>query len=72
MAVALQAAADHLAGGNVKGGKQRRGAVALVVVRHGAGAPLLQGQPRLADSQIKCNTGYVRGRHGTEIQPPQP
>jgi uncharacterized membrane protein YraQ (UPF0718 family) len=26
----------------------------------------------LVDSQTKCDTGYVRGRHGTEIQPPQP
>ena len=24
------------------------------------------------DSQTKCDTGYVRGRHGNEIQPPQP
>jgi hypothetical protein len=24
------------------------------------------------DSQTKCATGYVRGCHGTEIQPPQP
>lgn len=24
------------------------------------------------DSQTKCATGYVRDRHGTEIQPPQP
>ena len=36
-----------------------------------------QGDPleKLAatvDSQIKCATGYVRDRHGTEVQPPQP
>jgi transposase len=24
------------------------------------------------DSQTKCDTGYVRSRHGTEIQPPRP
>jgi catalase (peroxidase I) len=24
------------------------------------------------DSQTKCDTGYVRDRHGTDIQPPQP
>ena len=28
-------------------------------------------QPRV-DLQTKCATGYVRDRHGTEIQPPQP
>ena len=27
---------------------------------------------KCVDSQSKCDTGYVRGRHGTEIQPPQP
>lgn len=24
------------------------------------------------DSQTKCDTGYVRSRHGNEIQPPRP
>ena len=47
MAVPLHALADDLAGGDVEGGEQRRGAVALVVVRHGAGAALLQRQPGL-------------------------
>jgi hypothetical protein len=27
---------------------------------------------KLVDSQTKCDTGYVRDRHGTDIQPPQP
>jgi iron complex outermembrane receptor protein len=31
-----------------------------------------RGARSLVDSQIKCATGYVRDRHGTEIQPPQP
>jgi len=45
MAVALHVAADDRAVENVEGGEQGRGAVALVVVRHGAGAPLLRGRP---------------------------
>jgi len=51
VAVALEAAADHLAGGDVEGGKQGRGAVPLVVVGHGAGAALLKRQPRLRSVQ---------------------
>ncbi len=27
---------------------------------------------QVVNSQTKCITGYVRDRHGTEIQPPQP
>jgi DNA-binding transcriptional regulator LsrR (DeoR family) len=33
---------------------------------------LRSGATEFVDSQIKCATGYVRDRHGTEIQPPQP
>ena len=39
-----QALADHLAGLHIQGGEQGRGAMALVVVRHGSGAALLHGQ----------------------------
>ena len=42
MAVALHVAADHGAIEHVERGEQRRRAVALVVVDHGAGASLLQ------------------------------
>jgi ParB-like chromosome segregation protein Spo0J len=30
------------------------------------------GKGRRLDSQTKCDIGYVRDRHGTDIQPPQP
>jgi DNA (cytosine-5)-methyltransferase 1 len=29
-------------------------------------------QQSCVDSQSKCDTGYVRSRHGNELQPPQP
>ena len=47
MPVALHAAADHGAVEHVERGEQRRGAVALVVVGHGAGAALLHRQAGL-------------------------
>jgi len=43
----LHAAADHLAFQNVEGRKERRRAVALVIMRHGSGAALLHRQSRL-------------------------
>ena len=46
-AMARQAFADDLAGRHVERGEQRGGAVALVVVGHGAGAALLEGQAGL-------------------------
>ena len=45
--VALHAAAEDGAVEDVEGGEQRGGAVALVVVGHGAGAALLHGQAGL-------------------------
>ena len=47
MPVALHAAAEHGAVEHVEGGEQGGGAVALVVVGHGAGAALLHGQAGL-------------------------
>ena len=47
MAVALHAAADHRAVEHVERGEQGGGAVALVVVRQGAGFARLQRQPGL-------------------------
>ena len=47
MPVALHVAADDRAVEDVEGGEQGGGAVALVVVGHGAGAPLLHRQARL-------------------------
>jgi hypothetical protein len=45
--MARHARADHLALPHVERRKQGRGAVALVVVGHGAGAALLHGQAGL-------------------------
>jgi len=47
MPMFLHAASDDLAFEHVEGGKQGGGAVALVVVVHSGGAPLLEGQARL-------------------------
>ena len=47
MPVALHAVTDHSAVDDVEGGEQRRCAMALVVVRHGAAAAFLQRQTRL-------------------------
>jgi hypothetical protein len=47
MPMLLHAAPDELAFEHVEGGKQGGGAVALVVVCHGGGASLLEGQTRL-------------------------
>jgi hypothetical protein len=47
MPVALHAAADDLAFEHVEGGEEGSGAVADIVVGHGAAAPLLDRQPRL-------------------------
>ena len=47
MAMALHVAADHRAVEDVHRGEQRRRAVALIVVRHGSGAALLQRQSGL-------------------------
>ena len=47
MPVALHAAADHLAVEDVESGEEGGGAVALIVVGHGAGTPLLDRQARL-------------------------
>ena len=47
MAMALHVAADHRAIEDVHRGEQRRCAVALIVVRHGSGAALLQRQSGL-------------------------
>jgi hypothetical protein len=50
--MALHALPDyHLAARHVERGEQRRCAVALVVVRHGSGPPLLQRQARLGAIQ---------------------
>ena len=47
MPVALHAAADHGAVEHIEGGEQRGGAVALVVMGHGAGFARLERQARL-------------------------
>jgi hypothetical protein len=47
MPMLLHAASNDLSFEHIEGGKQGGGAVALIVVGHGGGAPLLQGQTRL-------------------------
>src|SRR5271156_3289746 len=47
MAVALHALSDHRTGGDIERGKQGSGAMALVIMRHGAGSTLFHRQPRL-------------------------
>src|SRR5271168_2665890 len=47
MAAALHALPDHRPGGDIKGGEQRGRAMALIIMGHGAGAALLDRQPRL-------------------------
>ena len=51
MATTLHALADGLAFQHIERRKQRRNAVTLVVVSHGAGASLLHRQPRLGAVQ---------------------
>ena len=51
MAVAGVTFADHLAVEHVERRKQRGGAIALVVVRHGSAPAFLQRQPRLGAVQ---------------------
>ena len=47
MAMALHATPDHLTFEHVEGGEQRGGTVPLVIMGHGARAPLLHGKTRL-------------------------
>jgi hypothetical protein len=47
MAVALHALPDHRTGGDIERGKEGSGAMALVVVRHGARSALFHRQPWL-------------------------
>ena len=51
MPVAGQTLMDHLSGGDIQRREQRRGPVALVVVRHGARPPLLERKSRLGPVQ---------------------
>ena len=52
MPMLLHAAPDDLAFEHIEGGKQGGGAVALIVVGHGSGAALLEGQARLG--AVEC------------------
>src|SRR3981081_2636974 len=57
MPMLLHAASNDLAFEHIEGGKQGGGAVALIVVGHGGGAPLLQGQTRLGAGE---GPGFAR------------
>jgi hypothetical protein len=63
MAAALHVAADERAVEHVEGGKQCGGAVALVIVGHGAGPSLLHGQPRLRAVERLDLALLVDGQH---------
>ena len=63
MAMALHASADDLAVEHVEGGEQRRRAVALVVVRHGAGSAALHGQAGLRAVERLDLALLVDGQH---------
>ena len=52
MSMTLHAVPDHSAVEDVQGGEQRRRAMALIVVGHGAAAAGLQRQPRL--EAVEC------------------
>jgi hypothetical protein len=52
MPMLLHAAPDDFALEDIEGGEERGGAVALVIVRHGGGASLLQWQARLG--AVEC------------------
>ena len=59
MAMALHVAADHRAVEDVHRGEQRRRAVALIVVRHGSGAALLQRQSGLCAVKRRNSAFFV-------------
>src|SRR5688572_29770940 len=61
MAVLLHAVANDAAIGDVEGSKQRSGAIAFVVVRHGRTAALLQRQTRLGSVQ-SLNLAFLIAR----------
>ena len=74
MAMARHAAADDRAVEHVEGGEQRGGAVALVVVGHGAGLARLQRQARLGaverlDLALLIERQHQAVRRRLEVQP---
>lgn len=74
MAMPLHALSDHLTAGDVEGGKQRRRAMTLVVVRHGPGAALFQRQAGLGavgrlDLALLVDGEHQRLVRRVEIEP---
>src|SRR3984893_7756155 len=61
--MANQTFADDFAGRDVERGKQRRGAVALIIMGHGSGAAFLQRQARLGPVECLNLTFLVDGQH---------
>src|SRR4030042_3962671 len=71
---ARQAVSDDAAVEHAEGGEERGGAVALVIVRHGPAAPLLQWQTGLGSVECLYLGLLVDGQYqglvrGIEIQP---
>src|ERR1700730_11305707 len=54
---------DDFAGRDVERGKQRRGAVALIIMGHGSGAAFLQRQARLGPVECLNLAFLVDGQH---------
>ena len=63
MAMALHVPAGHSAVEDVEGGKQRCGAVPLVIVRHGSAAAFLHGQTGLGAVQSLDLAFFVNGQN---------
>jgi hypothetical protein len=73
VAMSRHALADHPAGGDVEGGEQGGGAVALIVVRHGPTAAFLERQTGLGaierlDLALLIHREHQRLDHGTGLK----
>jgi hypothetical protein len=58
-----------------RGDARVRRQLAMDILNCGGGRWSRRTPPRTrstVDSHSKCDTGYVRSRHGNELQPPQP
>ena len=72
--MALHGAPRHLSGKHIQRGKERRGAVALVIVCHGRTTPLFERQPGLStikglDLALFIDAEHHRMRWRADIEP---
>jgi hypothetical protein len=61
--MALHTPTDHLTFEHIEGSKQRGGTVTLVIMGHGAGAPLLHRQARLCTVQRLDLALFIDGQN---------